>query len=231
MNKKQIALLVIACVALIILIFLAGMLSGMMMRASGSANHAATAKNQNMGGSGSAVPMTPQSAAGRAKGLVASKQAAVMSKARQPAQAIRSPGSTSGEQGEAGQEELADKDSKADTKETRSASDDQKKDEQKTEDAPPSDTRFSVEVESFVSKTKALNMVSDLTAKGWGEASVLKMQDTGDRNNVWYLVQIGDYDHAEAAYHAASEFEDKEGIVAAVRSMDPKILEQRKMGE
>jgi cell division protein FtsN len=88
----------------------------------------------------------------------------------------------------------------------------------------PSTTRYWVEADSFALKTKASDRAKELKAKGYN-ACIVKMGEAGQE---WYAVQIGDFETEDEAARAADEFKKKDGGVAVVNSMFTAIFEQKK---
>ena len=220
LNKKQMALLVAASVALAILIFLAGLLVGKMTRPSASSASSPARSGGGVSGgqsvSSARTALTPQAMMNKAR-TAATGKAASRSEG-QPGQAAV-PSETEQSSAETAQKDAEDKPGPAEPP----------ADAQETGESPESGIRFSVEVESFVAKSKAMKMAENLLARGWGQSCVLEIRDPEDKNNVWYSVQIGDYEHLDEAYDAASKFEKDEEIVAVVRSVDTTVLEKRKV--
>jgi len=182
---------------------------------------------------GSISSLTPSALIGKAKSAVATEKADLVAKTRQP---IRIGGKSQSGQtggGEAGQADGASSTGGALKTDTggdpgsSSAQEAQKKGGAKAREKPK--MRYLVEVDSFMLETKAFNRADDLIDKGWNNVSVVKMGSLRDKEETWYIVQIGDYDHLEEAYQAASDFEEKEESTGKVNAMKPGELKKRKM--
>lgn len=88
----------------------------------------------------------------------------------------------------------------------------------------PSTTRFWVEADSFSLKSKASDRAKELKGKGYN-ACILKMGESG---NEWYAVQIGDFENMDDAAVSAADYKKKEGGIAVVNSMSATVFEQKK---
>jgi len=84
---------------------------------------------------------------------------------------------------------------------------------------------FTVQVASYIAMQNAVRRANDLTVKGY-EVLILKKQDP--RGKTWYAVQIGEYKDRGEASRAASEFTEKEKIVAVAMPIAPYLLKERK---
>ncbi len=251
LDKKQIILLTTASVLLAILLFVAGMLCGMLTRQSSAtqtessqpysrgtphadnrdAPHPASPENGNRGITlrpGSLSSLTPSALVGKAKSAVATEKADMMARTRQP---IRIGGkSRSGQtQGEAGQTDEASSGGGAAGSDPENPEPSPAQEEGNAKIQENLKMSYMVEVDSFVLETKAFNRADDLIANGWNNACVVKMGNLRDKKEIWYIVQIGDYDHLEEAYQATSEFEEKEESIGKVSPMKPEELKKRKM--
>lgn len=84
---------------------------------------------------------------------------------------------------------------------------------------------FTVQVESCIVKKNAIKTANDLTRKGY-EVFILKRHDS--RGKIWYAVQIGSYKDRKEASRVASEFTEKEKIVAVAMPIASYLLKERK---
>jgi cell division septation protein DedD len=84
---------------------------------------------------------------------------------------------------------------------------------------------FTVQVASYIAMQNAVRTANDLTAKGY-EVLILKKRDP--RGKTWFAVQIGEYKDRGEASRAASEFTEKEGIVAIAMPIASYLLKERK---
>ncbi len=177
---------------------------------------------------GSLSSLTPSALVGKAKSAVATEKADMMARTRQP---IRIGGkSRSGQtQGEAGQTDEASSGGGAAGSDPENPEPSPAQEEGNAKIQENLKMSYMVEVDSFVLETKAFNRADDLIANGWNNACVVKMGNLRDKKEIWYIVQIGDYDHLEEAYQATSEFEEKEESIGKVSPMKPEELKKRKM--
>ncbi len=243
LDKRQSVIMTVALLVLIVLIFSAGLLTGILFRKPRISDQAAMSSQIAAPGGSTKITVdpqtllttTPQGIISKVKGEAASEKADLMGKVRQPRQIEigggSSPAATEQQAQDAGSEIKADSPS-AETPAPQPAGDETKKDGQKNQEKPKSDIRFSVEAESFVLKSKALLIAKELAAKGWDKACVLRTEGPDNDGSIWYVVQIGDYDHLEAAQTAASEFQQKEGVIAGnIRTMTVKQLQERTVSD
>jgi cell division septation protein DedD len=84
---------------------------------------------------------------------------------------------------------------------------------------------FTIQVASCIVMQNAVKTANDLKKKGY-EVFILKKQ--GTRGKTWYAVQIGEFKDRGEASRAASEFTEKEKVVAVVMPIAPYLLEERK---
>jgi len=245
LDKRQVIITAAALAVLTVLIFSAGLLTGMLTRRPAASDQAVKSSETAalMSGTGKTITVdpqtllttTPQGLISKVKGEAASEKADLMGKARQPRQIEIGGGSSPAaaeQQLQADGSEIKADSPAAETPTPPPAGDEPKKDGQKNPEKSKSDIRFSVEAESFVLKSKALLTAKELAAKGWDKACVLRTEGTDNDGSIWYVVQIGDYDHLEAAQTAASEFQQKEGVIAGnIRTMTVKQLQERTVSD
>lgn len=96
---------------------------------------------------------------------------------------------------------------------------------EKTAGTPLQKRAFTVQVESCIVMQNAVKTANQLKNKGY-EVFILKKQ--GPRGKTWYAVQIGSYEDRKKASQAASEFSEKEKIVAVVMPIASHLLQLRK---
>lgn len=213
LSKTQKFLLIVLIWILAGLIFLAGMISGMMLgsveQSSDSSSSAKKASASNP--SGMIGMMTFLSNAITRPVETASQWLAKKKKSSDEAKK-----QASDESKQSDPKSGSDKKSDAQTDQSQNASSSDKK--------KPSTTKFWVETDSYALKSKASEKVKELKTKGYN-ACIVKLGEPGQE---LYAVQIGDFETADEAARAADEFKKKEDSIAVVNSMSAAIFEQKK---
>jgi len=87
----------------------------------------------------------------------------------------------------------------------------------KSVSTPTKKMAFSVQVEAFVEKKNAEDLVADLKGRGY-EPYIFEAFDL--KNQKVYTVRIGDYEEFEKASQAAALFNKKENMPAVVKNID-----------
>ena len=91
----------------------------------------------------------------------------------------------------------------------------------------PSPARvYSVQIGSFRNRKRADRMVGDARGMGF-EAAIIRLKDGGE--NMWYVVQIGDYTDRRQAALAASRYRQATGSAPSIAPMPSALLAERKI--
>lgn len=247
LTRKQTISLIAAFCFLLVLVYAAGLLTGIMIPPKenpSATSPAITGKTPSNPANPSAsrltrpsditntVPLTgrARTIVNRPENMIASKKAAIVSKTNQPARIARalSPRQSSGQTAQDYEHTENEKYYPEPGTMPNGITNGQHPVHEPGRVTPP-DLRYSVEIESFYVESKALKLLDNLKKKGWDQACILKMSNPADMSRIWYSVQIDDYATWDAAILAASNYKKEEGTVAVINSMHPDLLNERKM--